>query len=166
MATNVIARKASIVPSVTMKEGIRVNISNMPLIAPNIATTKSERIAASRGCSTPSSGAPSVMKAIKLSAETPMIEPTDKSNSPEIINIVTPMAMMPLVDTLDRKEAIELCSRKISEATAKKKKIAIAPMMAPALGDLASWVRIVFVGERATARRNSSDSSSSSCRVR
>ena len=85
MPTSVIARKASIVPSVTMKEGIRVVIKSTPLTAPSMKATKIASIAAGIGSITPKTGAPLVIKFMKESAVTPKIEPTDKSNSPEII---------------------------------------------------------------------------------
>ena len=70
------------------------------------------------------------------------------------------MAMTPLVATLLRKDATELGSRKRSVAMVKPMKMAIKPMMAPALGDFANSARMNLPGVKATARRSSSDCSS------
>ncbi len=48
---------------------------------------------------------------MNISALRPRVEPTDKSNSPEIISIVTPTAMMPCDVALVMIEAIERPSR-------------------------------------------------------
>ena len=70
------------------------------------------------------------------------------------------MAITPLVATLLKKEATELGSRKRSVAMVKAMKMAMKPMMAPALGDLANSDRMNLPGVRARARRSSSDCSS------
>ena len=77
------------------------------------------------------------------SDDTPNIEPTDKSNSPEIIRKATPTATIPLVDWLVKMEASEFCVRKFWLAVSEKKIIrAMNPMSAPASGERVNCVRM------------------------
>jgi len=66
-----------------------------------------------------------------------MIEPTDRSNSPEIISSVMPMAAMPGTAWLVRIEEKALAVRKVlGTAMAKMAKTAANPTAAPASGCL------------------------------
>ena len=71
------------------------------------------------------------------------MEPTDRSNSPEIINNVIPIAMIPGTAWLLRMEERELFERKVSGVAREKNRNTDRKLaMAPASGDLATFVRI------------------------
>ena len=85
---------------------------------------------------------PFTAAARKASEATPMIEPIERSNSPEIIRRVTPMATIPGTAWLVRIEEIELFDKKVSGTEIEKKaKMARNPTKAPASGCWASRLR-------------------------
>lgn len=116
-----------------MKEGIPVRISNWPLTKPINAPAPRPMAIASN------TGTPLTAQARKTRDATPMIEPTDRSNSPEIISSVMPMAAMPGTAWLVRIEEKALAVRKVlGTAMAKMAKTAANPTAAPASGCLPS----------------------------
>src|SRR4030067_1773060 len=78
------------VPKVTMKDGIRLTIRISPLRPPSAAGIVIARISA-----IPADPPSTVLKAYKYPA-TATSAPTDRSNSPSIINRVTPIATEPV----------------------------------------------------------------------
>jgi hypothetical protein len=71
----------------------------------------------------------------KTSEDTPRMEPTDRSNSPEIIRRVIPIATIPGTAWLLRMEEKDPWERKVlGDAKAKNAKTARNPTAAPAVG--------------------------------
>ena len=101
--------------SVTMKDGMRVDTSSSPLIKPRVAPVSRATAIEARplmparemprlstnwspmpkGISLTSPAGPLLAAMMNMSALKPSVEPTDRSNSPEIMSMVTPTAMMP-----------------------------------------------------------------------
>ena len=80
-----------------MKAGMRRRTTTTPLTRPISAPVSSPPTMAA------GTGKPAAVISLALTtAESPALEPTDRSNSPEISSMVWPMAMMPTNDTTCR----------------------------------------------------------------
>ena len=115
------------VPRVTMKDGMRVHTSSSPLIKPRKAPVSRATAIEARplmparemsrlstnwlpmpkGINSTSPAGPLLAAMMNMSALKPSVEPTDRSNSPEIMSMVTPTAMMPCDAALVTMEAME-----------------------------------------------------------
>ena len=117
--------------SVTIKLGRPVRITMKPLTAPIAVQITKETIIASQ------TGQPMVTeKMAMIMPAKPIIEPTDRSNSPAIINRQAPTAMiMNWAETVDQFMMPWLLNMPLSEANRRKNvKTAIVPQIPPSSG--------------------------------
>src|SRR4030042_1458253 len=114
-----------------MNDGIRVAIRIRPLRAPSTAGIN-------RASSNPSRGVPLAACCPNRYPPIAIIEPTERSNSPEIISRVTPMVTTPVrVAALRMPETVR-SDRKLDATTENRRKIAIQVASGPITDELSN----------------------------
>ena len=116
---------------VTMNEGRPVRTTTMPLIQPTPAATAKARMMHSH------KGQPQITAGMaSTTPAAPIIEPTDRSNSPPIISSAAATAMMPSCADTSRKVMMPRAENipVPRAATAKNRKTRMVPATAPSSG--------------------------------
>jgi hypothetical protein len=118
-----------------MNDGMPDRITISPFTAPSSILTSRASSRAKNG------GTPSFIERAKTNPTTAKVDPTERSNSPAIINMATPTTIIPRI--LEKERILERATgvRKLSAVMEKKNKIAPKLTSVTASGNLDSLKR-------------------------